>query len=149
VSVETEAGVSEPLNLVMQSASPWLFPLGDSSQTQGVVSFVGTTELAMARNAQVAAHPSQPGDEILLWATGLGSSSEAWSGMVSVKLGGVDAAVDGVSAVPGRAGLYTVQVRVPVPMAFGDAVPVQLDVINPDGLKFTSNSVTIAVEPAN
>jgi uncharacterized protein (TIGR03437 family) len=131
----------------MQSASPWLFPLGDSSQTQGVVSFVGTTELAMARNAQVAAHPSQPGDEILLWATGLGSSSEAWSGMVSVKLGGVDAQVEGVSAVSDRAGVYAVQVRVPVTMVFGDAVPVQLDVINPDGLKFTSNSVTIAVEP--
>jgi uncharacterized protein (TIGR03437 family) len=149
VDVETESGAGGTLSTVMQDASPWIFSLGDSSQAQGVVSFAGTTDLAMSRNAQVAAHPAQPGDEVLLWGTGFGSSSEAWSGMVSVKLGGVDTAVDGVRAVPGRAGLYAVQVRVPVPMAFGDSVPVQLQVIGTDGKPYTSNTVTVAVEPVS
>jgi uncharacterized protein (TIGR03437 family) len=148
LDVETASGVSGSMNTVMQRASPWIFVLGASEQNQGVVSFVGTTELAMARNSHLAAHPAQPGDEILLWGTGFGSSSEAQSGMVSVKVGGVDAEVDAVRAVPGRLGVYTVQVRVPVPTVFGDGVPVQIQVIGPDGNLFNSNSVAVAVEPA-
>jgi uncharacterized protein (TIGR03437 family) len=147
VAVETTSGASQPLSLTMQSASPWLFEAGDSRQNQGVVSFVGNNELAMARNSEVPAHPAQPGDEIVLWGTGFGSSSEAPYGTVSVKLGGVDAQVEAVNAVPGRAGVFTVQVRVPVPMAFGDEVPVQLRMVGPDGKLFQSNSVTLAVEP--
>jgi uncharacterized protein (TIGR03437 family) len=146
VAVETASGVSRPLTLVMQSASPWIFGPGVLGQDQGVVSFVGTTELAMARNALVPAHPAQPGDEILLWGTGFQSASEPSFGTVSVKLGGVDAEVEAVRTVPGRAGVYAVQVRVPVPMVLGDAVPVQLQVIGPDGKLYGSNTVTIAVD---
>jgi uncharacterized protein (TIGR03437 family) len=147
VAVETASGVSAPLSMMMQSASPRIFALDASGPNQGVVSFVGTTELAMARNSQVSAHPAQPGDEILLWGTGFGSSSGAAYGTVSVKIGGVDAQVDAVNAVPGHAGVYTVQVRVPVPTVFGDGVPVQLQAIGPDGKQFNSNSVTLAIEP--
>jgi uncharacterized protein (TIGR03437 family) len=146
VAVETPSGISGPLSMAMQSASPWVLGSGTLGQNQGMVSFVDTTELAMARNSLVPAHPAQPGDEILLWGTGLGSSSEFPYGIVSVKLGGVDAEVDAVNAVPGHAGLYTVKVRVPVPTVFGDGVPVELQVIGSDGKRFNSNRVTIAVE---
>jgi len=147
VAVETASGVSEPVSMAMQSASPWIFGSGATEQTQGVVSFAGTTEMAMARNAQVAGHPAQPGDEILLWGTGFGATGAASSATVSVKLGGVDAEVEAVNAVPGHAGVYTVQVRVPVPMEFGDGVPVQVQVMGIDGKPYHSNSVTIAIEP--
>jgi uncharacterized protein (TIGR03437 family) len=147
VAVQTESGVSEALKVGMQSASPWLFSVGAAGQNQGLVSFVETTELAMPRSSQAPAHPAQPGDEILLWGTGFGSSNEVSPGTVSVKVGGVVAEVDSVHAVPGHAGVYTVQVRVPFPMVFGDDVPVQLQVIGPDGNLFNSNSITIAVEP--
>jgi uncharacterized protein (TIGR03437 family) len=147
VAVETASEVSGPVSMAMQSASPWIFGSGATGQTQGVVSFIGTTEMAMARNSQVAGHPAQPGDEILLWGTGLGASSEALSGTVSVKLGGVDAEVEAVNAVPGHAGVYTIQVRVPVPMDFGDGVPVEVQVKGADGKPYRSNSVTIAIEP--
>jgi len=148
VGVETANGVSEPLSMAMRSASPWIFSLDVPGPKQGVASFVGTTELAMVRNAQVAAHPAQPGDEILLWGTGFGTSGEDPSGTVSVKIGGVDAQVESVNAVPGQAGVYTVQFRVPVPMVFGEEVPAQLQVTGSDGKVFNSNNVTIAVEPA-
>jgi uncharacterized protein (TIGR03437 family) len=148
VGVETANGVSEPLSMVMRSASPWIFSLDAPGPKQGVASFVGTTELAMVRNAQVAAHPAQPGDEILLWGTGFGTSGEVQSGTVSVKIGGVDAQVESVNAVTGQAGVYTVRLRVPVPMVFGEEVPAQLQVTGSDGTVFNSNSVTIAVEPA-
>ncbi len=132
--------------MAMQSASPWVLGSGPLGQNQGMVSFVDTTELAMARNSLVPAHPAQPGDEILLWATGLGSSNEFPNGIVSVKLGGVDAEVDAVNPVAEHAGLYTVKVRVPVPTVFGDGVPVELQVIGSDGKRFNSNTVTMAVE---
>jgi uncharacterized protein (TIGR03437 family) len=147
VAVETASGASGPVSMTMQSASPWIFVSDAAGQTQGVVSFVGTTELAMARNSQVAGHPAQPGDEILLWGTGFGAGNQAMSATMSVKLGGVDAGVEAVNAVPGHAGVYTVQVRVPVPMGFGEGVPIQLQVMGPDGKLYHSNSVTIAVEP--
>ena len=148
VAVESPVGVTGPLSMVMQSASPEIFSIGGSGQKQGVVTFVGTADLAMARNAQVAAHPAQPGDEILLWGTGFGMSDEVLSGTVSMNIGGVDAQVESVNAAPGQAGVYTVQVRVPVPMVFGEEVPAQLQVTGPDGKVFNSNSVTIAIEPA-
>jgi uncharacterized protein (TIGR03437 family) len=147
VGVETAAGVSATSSAVMQSASPWIFSLGSQGQAQGMVSFAGSTDLAMARNAQLPAHPAQPGDEILLWGTGLGSVTVASPATVSVSVGGVDSEVEAVNPVPGQAGVYTVQVRVPVPMVFGDAVPVEASVIGSDGKRFKSNGVTIAVEP--
>jgi uncharacterized protein (TIGR03437 family) len=69
------------------------------------------------------------------------------SATMSVKLGGVDAGVEAVNAVPGHAGVYTVQVRVPVPMDFGDGVPVEVQVMGADGKPCRSNSVTMAIEP--
>jgi uncharacterized protein (TIGR03437 family) len=149
LSVETDAGKSGPLNAIMQIASPWVFPTGTASQNRGLVSLVGTTDLAMPRNSELPAHPAQPGDEILILGTGLGSSSGAASWMVSARVGGVDAEVEAVSPVSGHAGVYTVRVRVPVPLEFGDDVPLQLQVSDLDGKLFSSNSVTIAVEPVS
>jgi uncharacterized protein (TIGR03437 family) len=149
LNVETETGKSGPLNAIMQSASPWLFRMSTASQNQGWVSFVGTTDLAMPRNNELSAHPAQPGDEILIFGTGLGSSIGGASWTVSARVGGVDAEVEAVNPVPGHTGLYTVKVRVPVPMEFGDDVPLKLQVTNPDGSVSPSNSVTIAVEPVS
>jgi uncharacterized protein (TIGR03437 family) len=132
----------------MQSSSPWVFTTGTAIQNHGLVSFVGTTDLAMPRNSELPAHPAQPGDEILIFGTGLGAST-AGAGMVSATVGGVEVEVEAVSPVPGHVGLYTIQVRVPVPMEFGDDVPLQLQVIDPDGKLFSSNGVTIAVEPVS
>jgi uncharacterized protein (TIGR03437 family) len=148
VSVETQAGVSEPLNTVMQNASPWIFSPGGPAQAQAMASFPGTQEFVMTRNAQFAGHPAQPGQTILFLGTGFGAFADIFPGTVSVQIGGVDAEVEGLSAVPSHRGLYTLQVRVPVPMAFGGEVPVEVRVISPDGKVFRSSGVTIAIEPA-
>jgi uncharacterized protein (TIGR03437 family) len=149
VAVETSAGSTEPISMVMQSASPRIFSLDSAGQTQGIVSFAGTTDLAMTRNSRVQAHPAQPGDEIVIWGSGFGSPAEIATRLISVTLGGVNAEVESVNAVPGVAGVYAIQVRVPAAMLFGDAVPVQLQVIGADGKQFNSNKVTIAVETAS
>jgi len=102
----------------------------------------------MTRNAQFAGHPAQPGETILFLGTGFGAFVDTIPGTVSVQIGGVDAEVEGLSAVPSDGGLYTLRVRVPVPMAFGDEVPVEVRVTGPDGKVFRSSGVTIAIEPA-
>ena len=148
VTAVTESGSSEPLSSVMQSVAPWIFLAEPINQTQGAVSFAGTTDLAMARNTQIPAHPAQPGDDIVILATGLGLASDASSWMVSANVGGVDAVVNRVEALADRAGVYAVQVRVPVPLEFGDQVPIQLQVMGPDGKRLQSNRASIALEPA-
>ena len=148
-AVETEAGISESVTAPMQEASPMIFSLDGSGENQGVISFAGTTELAMARNFRVAGHPAQPGDEILIWGSGFGMPTEVASAAVLVELGGADAEVESVNAVPGHAGVYTIQARVPAGIDFGDAVPVQVQVTTPDGKQFRSDKVTLALEPVS
>src|SRR5579871_3209537 len=147
VVVETPFGATEPLSMVMNSGSPKIFALGVSGQDQGLVSFAGTTEMAISRNFWVPGHPAQPGDEILIWGTGFGT--DLLNTPMSVKFGDVQAEVEAVRAVPGHAGVYTAQVRVPVSIIFGNAVPIQLQMIGPDGKLFNSNRVMIAVEEAD
>jgi uncharacterized protein (TIGR03437 family) len=147
VAVETGSGATEPVTTTMLEASPTILSLEGRDRAQGVISFPGTTDLVMMRNFRVAAHPAQPGDQILIWASGLGSAAEASSGTVLVKLGDIAAEVEAVNAVPGLAGVYTIQVRVPVGAAFGDAVPVQVQIATPSGGQFNSNTVTAVIEP--
>jgi len=148
VAVETKSAASNRLTAIMQKATPRIFSLEGAAANQGLISFVGTTDIAMDRNFRVPAHPAQPGDPILIWATGLGTAAGTL-GAVSVKLGDVYAQVDSVQAVSGHAGLYTIQVHIPNAAMSGDAVPVQLDVSTPDGHWFNSNKVTLAVEPVS
>jgi len=146
--VESNAGTNDPVNSSMQAASPMIFSLDGSGYNQGVISFADTNELAMARNFLVPAHPAQPGDQVLIWGSGFGSlPTEAPTAKVLVKLGGVDAQVDSVRAVPGYAGVYTIQARVPEGIKFSDAVGLQVQVTTPSGKRFNSNQVTLAVEP--
>ena len=133
----------------MRTATPMILSLDGSGQNQGVITLAETTDLAMGRNYQVPAHPAQPGDEILIWASGLGVPSEVPAGTVLVEVGGVAAKVESVRAVPGYAGVSTIQACVPAVMDFSDAVPVQVRVNTLGGKQLNSNQVTMAVEPVS
>ena len=148
VAVETTSATSNHLTAIMQKATPQILTLEGSATDQGMISFVGTTDIAMDRNFRIPAHPAQPGDQILIWATGLGSAAVG-SRAVSVKLAGVYAQVDSIQAVSGFAGMYTIQVRMPDAAISSGAVPVQLEVATPDGHWFNSNRVTLAIEPVS
>jgi len=145
-TVETDAGVSEPLTATMQQATPTIFSRDGSGRNQGTISFVASADLAMARNFQVPAHPAQPGDEILIWSSGLGSSSAVTPVTVHVEVAGMAAEVVSVNPVAGRAGVYAIQARVPALIDFSDAVPVRLEINTPDGKQVSSNQVTMSVE---
>jgi uncharacterized protein (TIGR03437 family) len=144
VAVETASGVIDVLATTMQEASPTILSLDGSDENQGLISFARSSDIAMGRNYRIPAHPAQPGDQILIWATGLGPIPEAASAL-SVKLGDVYAVVESVQALVGHAGVYAIQARIPGSTAFGDSVSVQLEVTG-SSRAFKSNSVTLAVE---
>ncbi len=110
-----------------------------------MISSYGTNDLVMERNFRVLSHPAQPGDEIVIHATGLGLAPESSSGSMQVMLSDVYTGVDSVQPVPGYAGLYAIRVRVPTALTFG-AVPVQLQMTTPDGSRLNSNKVTATFE---
>ena len=124
--------------------TPTLLSLDDSAQ--GLISFLETTDLVMARNYRVRAHPAQAGDQIVIYATGLGPDAAAGSAAMTVQLGDVPVSVDAIEPVPGWLGVYAVKVQTPSAVTFG-VVPVQLRMITPDGRQFISNSVSAEFEP--
>ena len=143
-TVETETG-SASIAGTMQAASPMIFSMDGSGQNQGLVSFAESTALAMARNHELPAHPAQPGDQLLIWTSGIGSPAAA----MLVRFGEDSAEIEAVHPVPGYAGIYAIQVRVPAGAKTGDSVRAQVQVITPDARVFTSNQVTLAVERAD
>ena len=142
IAIATAPGTTAAFQSTMQGASPWIFTTESQDQNPAVVSFAGTAELAMARNALTPAHPAQPGDQLLIWGTGFGSANDTW-----VKLGALALNVLSLDPVAGRPGVYTIRVQVPQSAAVGDAVALQAGVTGPDGAALASNTVTIAVEP--
>jgi uncharacterized protein (TIGR03437 family) len=144
--VETPSGRTEPLIGIVQGVSPKILSLDGSGQQQGLISFAGTSDLAMERNYRAAAHPAQPGDELVIWATGLGATGVVPPGAMQVRIGGVNAAVESVEPVSEHAGLSAIQIRVPAGIPVGDAVPVQLELSTADSHQVVSKSVTAAFE---
>jgi uncharacterized protein (TIGR03437 family) len=66
-----------------------------------------------------------------------------------VLLGGETAEVTFAGLVPGYAGLYVVNAKVPASASIGPAITLELAVHLPDGTVINSNVVTIAVAPAS
>ena len=147
VKVASESGPTDTLTGTMLEATPAIATLDDSVQGQGLISLSATKKLAMYRNFQISAEPAQPGDEISITATGLSSAAGGASNHVVVKVSGIDATVESVTPLAGTAGFYTIRARVPAAVAFGDGVPVQVQVVTSDGRQFASNSATLTVEP--
>jgi uncharacterized protein (TIGR03437 family) len=145
VAVSSRFGASQATAMGMVEATPTILSIGDSNGNQGLISFHGSNDLVMERNYRVPAHPAQPGDQIVILATGLGSAAEALSRTMLVKLGDVSVGVESVEAVPGHAGIYGIEMRVPAAMSFG-AVPVQLQLMMPGADSLRSNSVTAVFE---
>jgi uncharacterized protein (TIGR03437 family) len=145
VEVTSLYGSSQPVTVAMVEAVPTILSMDDLQQNQGLISFSGESDLVMERNFSVSSHPAQPGDQIVIFATGLGSAADSSSGTMLAKLSDVSVGVESVQPVQGHAGVYAIQVQVPAAMTFG-AVPVQLQMTMPDGHQLSSNAVTAAFE---
>jgi len=149
---------SAPLAVSVDAAVPGLFTASASGAGQGSVTIGATSVIAGPAGAIPGAAPARRGDQIVIWATGLGVvTNPPESGFpapvtvtiddlrviapLTVLIGGVpaDPVFAGVSAQ--FPGLYQVNVVIPRDVAPGDAVPVQLRL----GSILSQGGVTIAV----
>jgi hypothetical protein len=72
-ALEVAAGTQlTVVTISMVEATPRILSPRDSNQDQGLISFETMNDLVIGRNFRVPAHPAQPGDEIVIFATGLG-----------------------------------------------------------------------------
>jgi len=143
--VETPEGQTAPLSGTMNGASPAILPFDRRQHSQEALSFAEGRDLVAERDFRMVGHPAQPGDEVVIWVTGLGEGGANTAALL-VKIGEAYATPDSVEPVAGRAGLYAIHVPVPAAATFGDAVPVALEVTS-DGRLLTSNVATAAIEP--
>ena len=153
ISVENASGAAGPVPAVMAAIAPALFTLDGSGAGQGIVYLAGSSELAASRDDLALGEPAQPGDAIVLRATGIGSPSGPPPVVI---VGGLPAQVASVGNVSGMAGVAEITVLVPAGVAEGDRVPVYIAARRVNGpvsvrgerqnLRLRSNWVTIAVE---
>jgi uncharacterized protein (TIGR03437 family) len=149
VAVETLRGFTEPLAATMNEATPTILSLDHSGRNKGFLSFADTSfadtgDLVVERDFRLSGQPAQPGDDVLIWATGL-DGSVGTSAALMVKIGDAYASIESVQPVAGHEGLHVIRVRVPA-ATLGDAVPVQLLVLTSDGEQVRSSVVPVAVE---
>ena len=137
VTVYTPGGVSDDFYLNVLSVAPAIFQSGVAGPIPGLPVII------KASNQQLVtpSNPIHPDDEILIYATGLGStapeveagvpppSSPPATAVVApdVQLGGVSLDVPFAGLVPGMAGVYLIQARAPSRPVFGAEIPLTIN----------------------
>lgn len=143
-----------PRTISLESAAPGIFTINSQGTGQGVIVNAVTGVLAAAAGSVSGAttQPARPGDDITIFATGLGATNPAVttgarpSGLTrtvatpSVTIDGVAAEVTFSGLSSCCVGLNQINVRVPASARSGNAVPVALTISGRQ-----SNSVTMAI----
>jgi uncharacterized protein (TIGR03437 family) len=132
VQVTSSGLTSAPFNSTVQQYSPafFLYPQQYAVATHNDGSLCAKPGII----AGVAFTPAKPGEWVTLWGNGFGPAGVPFGSItggdklyktppVTAKVGGVDAAVYGGTAVmtPGAAGLYQVAIQIPASEPDGDA----------------------------
>ena len=146
VSTPTGTSVAVTANVVAQAPAFFLWPGSQVVATRNSDGGLAVKDGTLAGATTVAA---KPGDVLILWATGFGSTTPPVAAgiqvpgdkvyntsPVSIKIGTADAQVFGAALSPGFAGLYQVAIQVPAALADGD-YPIKATVAgvtSPDGV---------------
>jgi uncharacterized protein (TIGR03437 family) len=144
ILVETRSGATEPLRSVMRAATPGIFSVDGSGRGPAAATIDATPAFAAVRSARSNGQPAQPGDRLLIRATGLGS--ERAPSYPLVQLGDLYVEVESIAPYPGHAGVIAIQVRVPAGTTVGNDTPVRLHLPQPGRSPIESNTVTVAIE---
>lgn len=151
---------SVPVALTVTELQPGAYTVNTSGSGAGIVTNALTGALITTSN------PAHAGDYLVIYGTGLGSligaNGEAQpsdgavapgtvvyhtTATVTATIGGVTTPVLFSGLTPTFAGLYQVNVQVPVGIAAGSAVPVVLTATDTaTGVSATGNAVTVAVQ---
>lgn len=141
LDIELEGDETVQTSGRMVISNPGIFSVDAGGQGQGVIRFVGSSDLATVRNPRTPGQPAQPGDDIAIRATGLPTSAA-----VLVKVGGVRISASAIEVVQGGAGVEDILLTLPAGVPTGDAVPISLELTDSGGLILESNVVTMAIE---
>jgi uncharacterized protein (TIGR03437 family) len=132
VTVTNAAGTSQTVSVTVDNFAPAFFSWPNN---QVVATFQDFTDAAASGTfTGVTTTPAKPGDTIILWGTGFGSTDPAFpQGMVTPTTGGtyntdpvsvtidnLPATVYGAALAPGFAGLYQVAIQVPNALGAGN-----------------------------
>ena len=132
VVVTNNGLLSNPSTVTVQTAAPALFAWSAKYAVATRPDFSLVAPVALFPN--VTTKPAQPGDIVILWATGLGPASPSPAvgvftpsdqlysvlNLPTVLIGGISAQVIGAALAPGYAGLYQIAVKIPDGLANGD-----------------------------
>ena len=140
VSVENDAGRASVLQTVMQPPTPAIFSRDRSGSGQGLVTFSVTSLLAASRTHEAIGQPAQAGDVLTIRGTGLDPAAA----LPLVQIGDIVVSARSVTAIPGQAGVYGVEILVPPGLPESDAVP--LTILSSSPGRARSNTVTLAIE---
>jgi uncharacterized protein (TIGR03437 family) len=150
---------SVPVPISVTGLQPAIYTADTSGSGQGIAAIAGTTLLA-APGGNLG-RPVRRSEVVVVYCNGLGPLNRAVAdgaaapsdpplaetiGTVTATLGGVPAPVSFSGLTPTLAALYQVNLTVPESAPAGDAVPLVLTLTSPDGAKFTSNTVFVAVQ---
>jgi uncharacterized protein (TIGR03437 family) len=153
LTLYTQGGVSNNLNVTILPTAPSVFRTSGELAADGA----GAMVYRASNNSLVSPlNPVQAGDELVIFATGLGRTTPAIragetapSDPLSVAvippdvtLDGAPLTVDNASLMPGGIGIYQINVRVPVEVGEGDNVPL---IISQGGMS-TTVSVQVAAQ---
>jgi uncharacterized protein (TIGR03437 family) len=146
VTTPTGTSVAVTANVVAQAPAFFLWPGSQVVATRNSDGGLAVKDGTFAGATTVAA---KPGDVLILWGTGFGSTTPPVAAgiqvpgdkvyntsPVSIRIGTADAQVFGAALSPGFAGLYQVAIQVPAALADGD-YPIHATIAgtsSPDGV---------------
>jgi uncharacterized protein (TIGR03437 family) len=151
-----------PVHSTMLAAAPDLFTLSGANTNganQGVILITSTNELAMRKTTGTASRPAQPGENLTIYATGLGETQDIvplgtpassnppilLKNEITVVVGGTKIDSQRPTLAPGTVGLDQINAQLPDGTPVGPAVSLYIQVTTPDGTVVRSNTVTLAI----
>lgn len=169
VVVRTAQGESEPRRLTLASLNPAIYTMDQSGKGQGVVVLANSAIIAAPAGAYAGSRPAKRGETITIYANGLGAVTPTIENGVNscggtcapngsnlvlryavtppnIFLGGMQVPQANVlfaGLTPEFAGLYQINVTIPLDAKTGPAVPV---LIRQGTVVFSRDDVTIAIE---
>jgi uncharacterized protein (TIGR03437 family) len=139
--VQTDHGIAAPVRTVARAAAPGIFSVNGVGDGQGSVLLDGSAQLAVVRNYSLPGQPAWPGDRVVVYATGIDRLAN-----VSAHIGDAEVAPAAVTSVPGRPGLFSVTLSIPKNVAAANDAKLGLTGDTPDGVRVSTNLVSIALE---
>jgi uncharacterized protein (TIGR03437 family) len=131
VTVANSSGTSAPFSATAQAGQPAFFLWNNTYTVATCQDF--SYAASNGTFAGLNTVPAKPGDVIILWGTGFGSTTPAapvgvqlpanaypTATPVTVILGGAQATVYGAALAPGFAALYQIATQIPTTLADGD-----------------------------